>query len=614
MTILYKDDAHGDVSKFTISTWVYVPSDSARTAVTEAEALVTNPNAREGGHGIYRRIPILQFGKSIRPRVGVNIFMGNQMFSFLSVCLWFPFAGDMFLTRNIFGQYMIGTMGKSADGWYGPNQFFSGGMAFVEHSDRWLFMWDVLEDLQPIIFAASSQMLGSASLLYARVDPGYCGPPIPNYNGFNDYGMNKTGITGAGGCDLPIRPWTLRRAHQTTFTFTGVFKALGDNLTLGVKKGDEAKEGKLINSYIYFGSWPLGVTPVNRTLQPTPTTGPDAFNMIRMPESFGGGRYFCFGHIVIMYPEFPGVDGEPLAYTQDQGSSEHFGSEPQGPAIPSTLYVTATPTADNKPGGSGSVTFYMTGKYPPQADNTAKEFEGGTTIRDPEPFLPTLTFTSGGFKLDSWNHIFLTVDLTEMELSGGRKNLLDMWDKGINVRPPVMGRPPKSAFIVNGQKSKAEPIPSFQVYMHNPFVMAGGAFGLPLIPQDVGRCKVTGRNQKIRYHNTMVWFDKYIEPTKENMANFYWKSKNKDFNLVRPPPSQKDASKAFGKPHIWLYRDKDDQGDAPKDAYLQAEGDKDGIKFEKNHGTAGSFTFDGTKPKDYRPGPGQPRREKQSTT
>jgi len=335
--------------------------------------------------------------------------------------------------------------------------------------------------------------------------------------------------------------------------------------------GDVCSQTKLINSEVLFTNF--WSSPLNNTMQPTPTPVMGGHPNIRV-DTGGTAKYFAFGDLVVVFDKIDGVN---------------YGT----PAIPSGMFY------------DGSINFQVTSAWP--EENTSADQE----------IVNSLTFKAGGFVLDSWNHIFLSFDLSGMVLGGEQDNktLIEYVDTLAGVQafhvplsPPSIQVPPKVAFFINGKSQDSiQVLPQFTVYPKKgqhwkdvkTFSMSleGGQFGMPSLEQEKGTWKVTGPNQKIRYAYTHVYLNQYIPPTKKNLSKFFWPSTNAKYNNVIPPPDKQAAVKAFGKPNIWLYRDK-----------------ANGIEWMKNQGTGGGIALVGSKPKDYRPGPGQPTRKKPGET
>ncbi len=584
-----------DASKITLSTWVYISKEAVAAQAKVVAAKTLDPHF--ASDSVRSRIPIMEFGNSIEPLVGIRIGMSMTWEGYLGFFWWYGFLDAPYFPDYTAG-YMIGGKGRTRKGWF-P---FVGGKAIasVDYSEEW-------KNVNFVFLGTAASGVGTD---FYYMPPGTVLPPIHptvRYDGFDDTGILPYNVTNAGTGDFPAYPGgdhAGKFAHPTSWTFRGEMKALVVNVPnrISVLPKDivSAADGLLVESEILFNNF--WSSPLNYTMQPTPTPVMGDKPDIRVDTGPGSGKYFAYGDMVLIFPKRPNAT---------------YATEEHVTAIPSTLFYEGE-----------TIKFLLTGRWPEK-----------TTPQDDE-IVPTLTFSAGGFKVDSWNHIFLTVDLTTMVISGGQDDPEKLiWIDTIvgpqlvpeGLRIPEMVTPPKWAMYVNGKAAtkgtdlNPNPVAQLTVYpsknghwkSEKTFKMAlkDGQIGLPLIPEEIGRYKTTGPNQKIEYAYTHIWFDKYIEPTKANLSKFFWKSKNKDYNFVIPPPNKKAARKAFGKPDVWLYRDK-----------------AGGVEW-KNLGTAGTFKIVG-KPKtvtdkdetgaeikkevkppfDYRPGPGQPKRKKTTTT
>lgn len=572
MTRQYIPAAKGDISKLTISTWVYIPKESvdAQVKLVDEEAAKKDSpilDPRFASTSVRKRIPILEFGKSVEPRVGIHIAMSIYWEGYLG-WFWWGCGASVPYFPDYTAEFWIGGEGVSRKGWF-P---WGGGNAYpsVNPFSEW-------ENAYLVFFGTSASGAGTAFYympVWRNIFPII---PAVRYDGFNDTGLlpayvENRGLLGPHFAQYPGGDYNGDFALPISWTFRGELRPYVVNPDrVSVIVGDICSEPHLVESEIFFQDF--WNSEFQYTIQPTPTPTMGGNPHIRVPTSNGAARYFAFGDLVVVFPQRPNV-----TYGQ--------------PAIPSTLWYE-----------SNSVKFLLTAKWP----------EENTTV-DAE-MVPTLEFTAGGFKVDSWNHIFFTVDMTTMVLKGGqdKKDLLEWVETlagralvRVGLAPPYVETPPKFAMWVNGKPSTTAPVPQLTVYPSKgghwaatpTFKMSleGGQIGFPIIEQEKGRWKTTGPNQNIKYAYTHIYLDKYIEPTTKNLNKFFWKSKNPKFNNVIPPPDKKAAVKEFGKPDVWFYRDK-----------------MGGVEW-KNLGTGGSFLNAGTKPKDFRPGPGQPVRKKATTT
>lgn len=563
MTRIVNDNGPTETSQITISTWVYLSSKSVKTQNT-ANANISAPAA---GPGVLNRIPVIEFGQSVEPRVGIGIGFTLTYEHFLGQGYWSTVIGAP-SWPDYFGTFWIGGLGTGRDGWF-P---FATGKAYPSVS--YYKGYTHPEELYGFADGAVATVAESA-FYPSQIAPPYLDPE-PGYSSFNDEGINLYGVVNKNfGTPFVRAAYSLLRAYPITWTWQGHF-TVSNNIQwprVAVKDGDQAQESRQVNSKVLFVDF-YSDNPFQWTMVPVPTPQVGIRPEVRV-DTGGTGKYYAFGQLVVLIPERQGVT---------------YGK----PAIPSALYL-----------DGGTVVFLLTGKWPEQ-----------TTMSDQE-IVPTLKFAGGQFILDSWNHIFFTCDLTKMLLTGGQDDptkrewvdtLAGKQEVSVPLSPPDMATPPEWAMLVNGKRvtstaDNPNPTPQLTVYPSNGghwsstpnFKMALAQVGMPNIQQEVGRYKVTGPNADIEYAYTHIWLNKYINPTKENLSKFYWPSKNPKYNNVIPPPDKKAAVKAFGKPDVWLYRDK-----------------ANNVKFE-NLGTLGKFTLTGTAPKDFRPGPGQPVRKKPTT-
>ena len=564
MTRTYTSGVGGDISAMTISTWVYIPSES----ITDQNKRADEIDPHVAPKNVRQRIPIMQFGQSAQPRVGVHMSMGLIWEGYLGQFWW---NGFLYMPSypDYLGNFYIGGKDLSRDGWFpfGPGckatpsrdpgegwrnaKFVFGGTSAAGWGTAFYYM-PPGRNIFPIIPAVRYYGFDDLGILeFADVNLGPLGPYFAAFPG-GDY---------SGQYGLPI-----------TWTWDGLYRIdgiLGPAGVVAVLAGDTCKQSHLVNSEIFFSQF--WESEFNNHMQKTPTHDMGGTPYLRV-NTGGTGKYFAFGDLVIVFDKLPNVS---------------YGT----PAIPSTLFY------------DGNINFQVTGSWP--EENTEADQE----------IVNSLTFQAGGFVLDSWNHIFLSFDLSEMVLGGGQDDKeLMVWVETLGgtqlvrvpLAPPTIQVPPKVAFYINGKTAaQINVLPQFTVYpkqgshwkTEKTFKMSlsGGQFGMPSLEIEKGTWKVTGPNQKIRYSYTHVYPGLYIPPTKKNLSKFFWPSKNPKYNNVIPPPDKQAAVKEFGKPSIWFYRDK-----------------ANGIEW-KNQGTGGGFALVGTKPTDYRPGPGQPARKKPGT-
>jgi hypothetical protein len=547
-----------DANKITISTWVYIPKTSVDQAAKDAKTL----DHHAADENTQRGIPIMEFGGSVEPRVGVHIGMGMTWEGFLGIGIWNAVIGaptsltpiaDFYISAHGIGP---GAGGVDPHGQW--NGFYTLGR--VANSLSYAVGWE--DGFFDFLGAEGTLMAGFCSFFYADAyAPGVLAPE-PRYEGFHATGIRDFNVKNDNVGDFPVNAFRLEKAGPANWHYDGYFTVTGDCQRCYLLAGDKTVGSVLINSEVVFSNF--WADPKNNTLQPTPTDGPDEFQLIRV-DTGGTGKYFAYGDIVFYFPERPGVT---------------YGV----PANPSALFYTP----------DGAVNFTLSGVYP-----------GASTPRDLN-IVPTLVLSCGGFKLDSWNHIFFTIDLTTMGLTGGntdptKQDLTQDPPVNIPVHPPDMTTAPKCAMLVNGGTPNKDIQAELCSYMEKvgfKMMVKNGQIGLPIIPQEIGRYQMTGKNQKIRYAYTHVWFNQYIEPTEKNLSYFFTRSKNPKFNNVVPPADKKGAVKKFGKPDIWCYRDK-----------------LNNVAFERNQGKAGTFKTSpaNTAPKDFRPGPGQSAKPKTTT-
>jgi hypothetical protein len=584
-----------DVSKLTISTWVRITRDAAN-AQRQASLATRDTDAGRAGGAMLGRIPLIQFGNSIEPRTGLGIGMNITWEGYLGFAYWLSSVGVPAWPDWLISVW-IGGYGTSEKGWF-PFVGLNRAVSSLDIADQYFFeaghlatgigtMW---KDVELIVGGTTS--FSSCSFFYPRdEDPGQL-HPIVNYNGFSSTGINGFNVTNAGE-DFPQGPYEHIPAVPSTWTFDGTLRNVDNNPRASVYAGDIAQETIQVNTEILF--WQFYPDPKNFTIQPVPTTGPDEFGALRV-DTGGTGKYFAYGQLVALFP---------------QRSNVTYGI----PAIPSTLYFDGT-----------SLHFFATGRWPER-----------TTHYDGD-IVPTLDFSGGQLVLDSWNHIFLSIDLDTMVIGGGQDDLTKTMVDELGFTVPagqsvaVMQVKPKWSMIVNGGKDVAIPpdipidfpIDLFQIAGQSvgsnvkakitmwPSIgghwastrtfkmqLNGGQVGFPIIPQEIGRYKVTGPNAEIEYSATQIWFDQAIEATEDNLKKFFRRTKAPGFNGVVPPLDKEAAQKAFGTSDIWCYRDKGED-----------------IKFQDNQGSGGDFTVVGgsekdftgvehPQPTDFKPGPGQ---------
>jgi len=364
-------------------------------------------------------------------------------------------------------------------------------------------------------------------------------------------------------------------------------------------------------------------------MQPIPTTGPDTHHMI-MADDGGAALFIAYGAIMAYFPMRPSVNyGEP--------------------ANPSVLYW------DN-----GNIVFSVAGKWPGKND-----YSDGAIV-------PTINFPASGFKLDQWNHIFLSIDFAAMKLTGGNTDKTrdygkilpgvdHPWNDETPVYPPTITDAPKSVMIINGgapviasvEKSKNEITgqdvfvnknfePALCTYMdkNKQFMMSldykgkltnvvpgqqPAQIGFPIISQEIGRWGVTGINAKIAYAYTHIYFDKYIEPTEKNLQAFFVRrerptSDPDSSSLDIAPPAKDAAVKQFGNPDVWCYRSKG--GGVRFENSQKLDDDGKSITAKKFKLIGPNLDPDEDTPefpppspiRDFRPGPGQGTKKKNGTT
>jgi hypothetical protein len=603
MAYMYQDNVgYPDPSKITISTWVYLSKAATEEQLVAAQAL-SDDELRAGG--AFLGIPIMEFGNSIEPRVGIGIQMSMVYEAYLGFAYWTGGVGLPSPPDHI-AILWIGGNGTGRTGWFEfgttlgqssvESDFDRSGIAmFSDPSFPGLSqMWKDVE-----LIVGGIAMSTTCSFFYPKqIDPGGTIDPVVNYNGFNNAGINGFNVQN-GGKDFPRSQYSLDLATPSSWTLIGTIKNFYDSPRFSLKKDDIAKESIEVDSTVLF--WQFYPDPKNFTVQPVPTTGPDLFNSIRV-DSGGTGKYFDYGQIVVLFPQREGVT---------------YAGAGKKPSIPSVLYYDGS-----------NIKFKLMGRWPEN-----------TTGKDKE-IVPNLTFSGpGNFALDSWNHIFLSIDLETMVIAGGQDDITVTTIEPIlgfkvpaGLELPTMKVRPKFTIIVNGGKptTAAEapiidfPIqpdpslsgnPSAQLTMYPSktghwkseryfkMQLHDGQVGFPIIPQEIGRYKVTGPNARMEYAYTQIWFTQAIEATDENLAKFFRRTKISGYNGVLPPVDKEAAQNEFGDSDIWCYRDK-----------------MDDIKFQDNQGRGPDFTVVGDvdsttspprrPPFDYRPGPGQVKRPK----
>lgn len=616
MTYMYKPAGRDSCDKLTFSIWFYVSSDAldAQAEWASTPQAEGGPDKHPGGGVQHRRIPIMEFGSSIEPRVGVHIGMELIWEGFLGACWWNgyldapdPFFGSpavlwmsgIGLEKGNYGADTPTSVVRDQWAPFGIGSTVTTGGNY-DYGDAWKANPGLI-----VLFNGTAVGNGASFFYHYPEALSIELQPCVRYNGFSDHGINDWNVTNCAAGDFPYAPssWTLQGPNS--WYYHGVQTCLDDNPRCNLRKGDKTVGTKLVNAQVFFTNfWP---SPKNGHVLATPTIGG---NDIRADEY--SGKYFAFGDLIAYFPPRPGVN---------------YGT----PAQPSVLYIE-----------NDKVVFEMTGKWPGKCWYT----DGA--------IVPTLKFDAdGSFKPDSWNHVFFTCDLTTMRLTGGNQDRtrdtdIPPPDVGgsnafeTNIYPPSMTTPPKCAMVLNGVKKEGFydpggviagppgedsiiippsfwPTGLFCTFMDNKeaFKMQlkgaalnqpsnsistgapSGQVGFPVIPQEVGRWGATGKNQEVSYAYTHIYFDKYIEPTSRNLQCFYWRSKNSKYNFVVPPPDKTAAIKKFGKPEVWCYRDENNN-----------------IRFENNQGTGGKFKIVGepTSPpeypgpsaiRDFQPGPGQ---------
>ncbi len=153
----------------------------------------------------------------------------------------------------------------------------------------------------------------------------------------------------------------------------------------------------------------------------------------------------------------------------------------------------------------------------------------------------------------SWNHVYFTLDLSDQSAVN--------WAMVVNFAD-------KTVYSDNLSGLSSPGIPA----------IGGEQFGISITPQESDLHFSVGLNANIRYAYTQIWFDRFIEPTPTNLANF---ATIKGSTLV-PPTDIFAAQKTFGGSDIYAYRDKNAN-----------------VSYQTG------FTVVGSAPADYTPGPGQ---------
>lgn len=610
MTYMYMKSPVPNASKITISTWVYISQKSI-----DAQKVAVQTIDKHAGTDKHTRIPIMEFGSSVEPRVGLHMGFEMDFNGYLGACWWSAlldvpdqvFLGGQaqFWVSGIGitqGAAGVSTATKPILGQWSP---FAAGVAKTgdqakDYDGGWVG--------NGVFFFTGTSLFNIASFFYPQ-SWGELVQPVTNYNGFNDKGINNFNVRNYDGLDFPISPGNTELQHPNRWTYNGTFTMLADCPRCNLLTGDKTVGTLQINSEFFFVLLPPVTSQVNGTMQPIPSPQPGGI----LANDGGPAKHFAYGALIAYFPMRPGVNyGEP--------------------ANPSVLYI-----------DGGTIGFSITGKWP--GKNWTTDGEIVPTLNFSGGPVPNASPPSGGFKVDSWNHIFFTTDLTTMVLADGNIDRGRDWLKPATTDgspfmgetpliSPYVSKVPISAMVINGGTPIIPSVdittdlvtgaplldyknimPSFCVFMDKTgFAMEltpgkieqvapgtqPGQIGFPVISQEINRWSATGPNADICYAYTHIWLDKYIEPTEKNLLAFFARSKNEKYNFVVPPSDKKAAVKQFGMPNIWCYRDKNNR-----------------IRFEDNQGTAGKFTVVGPEAsppeeypppsaiRDFRPGPGQ---------
>ena len=659
MSYQYVDDIDiEDASKITISTWIYISQAAFDAAQTAGDPTLDERFAKKETH---QKLPIMEFGKSVEPRLGIASPCSTFYKAYLGLGLWY--GGSFY---NVYGTHE-GPTDDPAEV-HGYMQDLPGRIMIctdpncrADGMDNW---WPVYNSATILVTGltkffytdagfqgSETEPLGYDYRIYKAIDQ-YHGatiggdrpPPQPvvHWEGWERTGLNKFGITDAADGDFPLYPFGVHfggfhsdgSAVLESWSLSGAvfalnvktygadfhkFKGILNTKNIATLEKDKASDPHLIKGRVETLQGGEEIDGVTLQYFNTPT------ELIRSVDTGKGGNFLASPtHPVIIYSSYAYlISPFPKIITIPGGTVPITYGEP---AIPSSMVL--------DPGKT--ITVCIAAPWPKK-----------TTDQDPsiiplEEFRGTLPIV-----LDSWNHIFFTVDLTKQNIDGAKtgegKDTTGKVASAFGLyKRPYLATGPKWSLFINGNNDPGHTssdeidilgIPSFingvtytfPVFTTNEnFKMAlkGGQIGFPVIKQEVDHWKVSGPNQKIRYGNTQIWFDQYIDPKiKENLDFFVKKSlfvedeDNKERNYVMPPVDKKAAQNKFGDSDVWLYRDRDND-----------------IKFQDNQGKMKKdFTVIG-KPKnapidpsnpdappkelkppfDFRPGPGQPKKKDQT--
>src|SRR5262245_55644491 len=114
MTYMVAKSKKTSTTKLTFSIWVNVPKEAV-----EAQAKEVSKSTKDGKDGtldrhsatdaVHKRIPILEFGSSIEPRVGIRIGMGPLTWEgWLGACWWTANLDAPSVFIGGLSQYWIG--------------------------------------------------------------------------------------------------------------------------------------------------------------------------------------------------------------------------------------------------------------------------------------------------------------------------------------------------------------------------------------------------------------------------------------------------------------------------------------------------------------------------
>lgn len=190
------------------------------------------------------------------------------------------------------------------------------------------------------------------------------------------------------------------------------------------------------------------------------------------------------------------------------------------------------------------------------------EYLGGDSRNSPNQRFLSFDEFGGGTFVDGWNHLFVTVDLTDQS-SVKAALVLNNGNKTVQTSNAA------------GIFGAASPLPA----------IGGEQMGFGTTPQESAASGhfSSGVNPRSRFAYVQVWLNQYIEPTDANLEKFFRIVDEDGASVLKPPLDRDAAQTEFGKSDIYFYRDRN----------------------AKHEFISTGWTKSGTSPKDHFPGPGQ---------